>query len=294
MKPARQLRYLKVYGSLFKLAFRGLSRKQLNEIDRSFCFDRLGSKPLICLSFINANKSRNLFRKTERLVEQANKDNSARRRSLKENDDFIACDKRRLRYYFSLSREADLVKLILQAVEGWIFHRPERFNSVFLHAAGVSLDGKGLIFLAPSGGGKTTIANFARNSGFKIISDELLLVKEQLGEFSFFPFPLNHILGKSRKVSDFFVGKNVAGVYFLKKGKSIGINALSLFTCLGRGFPQAAYFFNNHLTDSELQSRRRYIFAFLESFFSLVEPRELVFNKTKSVGSFLKKRIYNE
>lgn len=93
---------------------------------------------------------------------------------------------------------------------------------VFLHAAACSLGDKAWIFLGPSGSGKSTVASFARERGYKILSDDLVLlgIEEQTLRVFSSPFFGEFRTGIKRRES--FA---VEGIYLLYKS---GINSFSL------------------------------------------------------------------
>jgi hypothetical protein len=90
-------------------------------------------------------------------------------------------------------------------------------DGFLLHASSCQ-DEKGnlKVFLAPSGGGKTTIANLlSKTKAFVKFSDDILLIRKVKGEWFFFspPFVEKEMLPTKRKA------KNIE-IFFIKKSKS--------------------------------------------------------------------------
>lgn len=73
--------------------------------------------------------------------------------------------------------------LFLQAqiLEPIIYFKLLQKNVLFMHAAGVSLDGNGYLFPAYGGTGKTTLSLGLMGEGFNFLGDDLLLVEPDTG-----------------------------------------------------------------------------------------------------------------
>ncbi len=93
---------------------------------------------------------------------------------------------------------------------------------IFLHAAACSRGRRAWIFLGPSGSGKSTVASFARERGYKILSDDLVLVgvTKTLTAFSS-PFFGQVRTGTKRRES-FAVG----GIYLLHKSGQDSLSSI--------------------------------------------------------------------
>lgn len=278
--------YIKIYNTLFEISFFGLDSKQKNEIELSFPVRELSEKPEVKLRFLNADSSSIFRNKAKRLIKDNNLNVSRYKNFFRKKPDFVVCDAKKSSYYFSLKRPGELSNSVLLALEGCIFRNPDKYKVIFLHAAGVCMKSKGIIFLAPSGGGKTTIAKLARNSGYQVFSDELLLIKQKKENFYFFSYPLSHKVGKSGSVLFDQECCKVGSIYFLKKGESVGIKKLSFINSLGKGFAQATFFINS-LPPAERKENRKYILSFLTRLFRQVAPQELSFPKEGKVFTLL-------
>lgn len=81
----------------------------------------------------------------------------------------------------------------LELVAFWLLHTilpvysMLRGGGVFLHAASVAIDGDAVVFLAPSMGGKSTIASYFTDRGHQLLSDDKLRVSRDNGGFQVFP-----------------------------------------------------------------------------------------------------------
>ncbi len=89
------------------------------------------------------------------------------------------------------------------------FALPE-YHGLIFHSCGVIRKGKGYLFIAPSGGGKSTIA---RLSGRKtVLNDDRILIRKKGGRFAMFGTPWN---GEFKGVSN--ASALINKVFFLKK-----------------------------------------------------------------------------
>jgi hypothetical protein len=97
--------------------------------------------------------------------------------------------------YIACSKNRNLQKPIFQAVLNPIFREIMLLRGILLlHSAGVlSPKGLGLVFIAPSGGGKTTTALSMIRNGSKLLGDDLLAIKPStIGNTVFgIPEPMN-------------------------------------------------------------------------------------------------------
>ena len=60
-------------------------------------------------------------------------------------------------------------------------------SSFFLHASAVAIDNQALLFLAPSFGGKSTLADYFVRQGHQLLSDDKVRLQYQAGQFRAFP-----------------------------------------------------------------------------------------------------------
>lgn len=81
-------------------------------------------------------------------------------------------------------------------------------TSFFLHASAIEVDNQALLFLAPSFGGKSSLADYFVQQGYNIISDDKIRLQHRFDRYLAFPshpyrrpFRQNEILGK---LSDHF------------------------------------------------------------------------------------------
>lgn len=119
----------------------------------------------------------------------------------------ISRKKARMPYWVSLKA----LDLLLREVFSFLL----KGSGFVLHGASCA-DNKGLlrVFLAPSGGGKTTAVNLASSLGFKKYGDDTLIVKKEKGKWTFYspPFIEKDFLCKKQMFSK-------AKFYFVKKAK---------------------------------------------------------------------------
>lgn len=65
---------------------------------------------------------------------------------------------------------------------------PEK-NGLMLHACGVSDGRKGCLFVAPSGGGKSTIAKLALKQGLTLLNDDRIIIRKENSQFKIYGTP---------------------------------------------------------------------------------------------------------
>jgi hypothetical protein len=95
-----------------------------------------------------------------------------------------------------LSRDFKKVKLYLhRRYADLLFHlfpallfglRAPLDNALMLHASGVTDGNTGSLFVAPSGGGKSTIASLAIKSGWKVLNDDRMIIRRDKAGFKIY------------------------------------------------------------------------------------------------------------
>ncbi|MBI5648862.1 MAG: hypothetical protein HZC40_00185 [Chloroflexi bacterium] len=88
-----------------------------------------------------------------------------------------------------------------------------RVGALLLHAAGVVKDHAGYVFFGASGSGKTTIAQFARELGYTVLSDDLVVVKKNDASVRVFGVPFRG--GEMTDAPRVNHSARVAGLYAL-------------------------------------------------------------------------------
>lgn len=86
-----------------------------------------------------------------------------------------------------------------------------KWNGFLVHSVGVIKNGKGYIFAGPSESGKTTIARLSSN--YNVISDEIIMVKENRAGFEIAGTPFYGELEKSRNMK-----AKIGRMFLLKRG----------------------------------------------------------------------------
>lgn len=70
-------------------------------------------------------------------------------------------------------------------------------GGLLVHASAVDLDGRGLLFAAPSGGGKSTMAKMALRAGYPVLSDDMVAVERFGGGYEVVSLPFTGDLSRS-------------------------------------------------------------------------------------------------
>ena len=116
--------------------------------------------------------------------------------------------------YFTLDESGhDLCYLATEIFFSLLLNRKK---GLLVHACGIDNCGKGYIFAAAGGGGKSTIASFFLNKG--LLNDDRIILRNCRGKFQIFGNPWH---GKVKKVSA--GSPRLAGIFFLQKDTSNSI-----------------------------------------------------------------------
>ena len=101
---------------------------------------------------------------------------------------------------------------------------------VFLHSDSVLSGGRVYLFVAPSGGGKSTIASYLeRTEGFEVICDESSVLRKLDGKYyaQRYPVGFKEKESASRK-------HKIAGIYFLEKASDDSLVKISSLEAIKR------------------------------------------------------------
>jgi len=93
-------------------------------------------------------------------------------------------------------------------------------KGIFVHCAGVHIAGQTMLFLAPSGTGKTTLSRLAHEKGFHVLSDETVFISWNRAEFMAHATPLG-------RLSSGPLSSPIAKVFFLRQGEAFDVQPLS-------------------------------------------------------------------
>ncbi|MFH1339543.1 MAG: hypothetical protein ABIH40_06850 [Candidatus Omnitrophota bacterium] len=95
-------------------------------------------------------------------------------------------------------------------------------NAMIVHACGVLANRKAYFFVAPSGGGKSTIAKLALREGFSVLNDDRIIIRKEDNLFKIDGNPWHGELKDSSNISLY-----VKNVFFLNKARSNKIRYMS-------------------------------------------------------------------
>ncbi len=85
--------------------------------------------------------------------------------------------------------DTDLCSLIDPGDQVLMVNLLSKRRGVMLHACGIKEGPKGFLFVAPSGGGKSTMANLWRDSQATILSDDRVIARKKDGQFFIYGTP---------------------------------------------------------------------------------------------------------
>jgi hypothetical protein len=104
----------------------------------------------------------------------------------------------------------------------------------FLHGAGIQIDDKTLLFLAPSGLGKTTLSRKAAERGFEILSDDQVFVTRRGSAFTMHGTPFGQL-------SDGPLAGAIGGIFFLKWGATTSFSPVTMSQALTSAWSDSLY-----------------------------------------------------
>jgi hypothetical protein len=111
-----------------------------------------------------------------------------------------------------------------------LMHYLAHGRGVILHACGVVVDGKGILFLGESGAGKSTLARmWNQETGVEILSDDRVIVRKQGREFWAYGTPWHGeaAFGSSREA-------RLERIFFLSHGKENSVKDIKRLDLVSR------------------------------------------------------------
>jgi hypothetical protein len=163
-------------------------------------------------------------------------------------------------------------------IELLLIHYLAQERGVILHACGIVIDDRGILFLGESGAGKSTLATmWDQENGVDILSDDRVIVRKQGGEFRVYGTPWHGeaAFGSPREA-------RLERIFFLRHGKENSVKDLEeldlmshLLTC---SFPP--------LWDYQAME---FVLELFSQVVAQVPCQELSFRPEKSVLALVKK-----
>ena len=87
-----------------------------------------------------------------------------------------------------------------------------KYNAIMLHASAVYDGRRAYVFIAPSGGDKSTISRLALEQGYKVLNDDRVIVKKEKGKFYIYGNPWHGEIFKTENSR-----LRLDGIYFIRK-----------------------------------------------------------------------------
>jgi hypothetical protein len=157
-------------------------------------------------------------------------------------------------------------------------------DMVFLHASSVVIRDKACLFVARSGGGKSTIASLAEENGYSVLGDDLCCVKRKKDKYYTKVFP------SAVAIDDTGSEKEVKAVFFLNKARENRVRDISILDAVRMAIPEATTFYYDKSAEENMVDYRSHVFQFLSSMLENVDFGLLDFNKDGKIFSFLEQR----
>jgi hypothetical protein len=156
-----------------------------------------------------------------------------------------------------------------------------QYHGILLHASGVKMGDKVLVFLAPPEGGKSTISKLALKKGLTLLNDDRIILREINKKFYAFGNPWH---GEVEITSSEW--GEVRELFFLKKAKRNSLRKIS-----------KKRMFSEILTNSfyikEDKSNFQKIIEVIADIVNNIEGYELGFKPDERVWDFLSKKAYD-
>ncbi|MFC1863245.1 hypothetical protein ACFL1Z_04745, partial [Thermodesulfobacteriota bacterium] len=118
---------------------------------------------------------------------------------------------------------------------------PEQ-GGVLAHGIGVRRNKEGFLFLAPSGGGKSTLA--MRCSGSEVLADDGIIIRKRSNSYKIFPTPFRQCPGGEISKLEWALESIVLkGAFLLEKGNDIRLNRIPRFQLVHSFLGSFSHFF---------------------------------------------------
>ncbi|MFH1878108.1 MAG: hypothetical protein ABH883_04815 [Candidatus Omnitrophota bacterium] len=190
--------------------------------------------------------------------------------------EIFSVEDRTVKCFFEKSFSIDF---ILNRLINKAFHAfQEYLDVILLHSALVISGGKTFLFVAPSGGGKSTLCAYALEKGRTVLSEEMCIVKKKDSAFYArrFPFCVAEY--------DAEVLQKVGGIFFLNKSEKNSLSKISVLEAFQRAVPEATSYRYDY---GSRASYRKHVFGFLNMMFENLGFHLLDFTKSAEFLSCL-------
>lgn len=225
-----------------------------------------------------------LLKKTEILVAEDIKEKSFRMNFGKRWNSSVleSYDLEKKKFSCFFNPKAPLDTLLASAVNRALFVFQRELDVIFIHSASVVFNDKLYLFIAPSGGGKSTISSLLESKGGIVLSDEMCVIKKKNGKFYARAIPVGLIPECSDKE------RQIERVFFLKKSSRNKVSGLSVIEAVRRALPEATCLLGDK-SPGEKILQREHVFQFLGAMFDSIENKMLDFTIEQDVSLCLNK-----
>lgn len=198
------------------------------------------------------------------------------------------------KYYISFDHEKNAVScsfeesvplhfIVDMAVTRSFYTFQERLGLVIMHSASIEIDGDASLFIAPSGGGKSTIAALASERGMPVIGDDSIIIVKRRGDFYAGVFPASIFSDGGNEM------RRVKAAYILNRAGSNRIRKMAVSEVMGAMMREAFIFCNTGLSRGEIIKLRKHVFAFLNDLLENVNTGAIDFDKSGDIFTCIKK-----
>lgn len=191
-------------------------------------------------------------------------------------------DLSRLRTTCFFEKGVPVDRLIGQSLNRSILSYQSSLGIFFAHSASVVANERVYLFVAPSGGGKTTISRIARKMGFKVVNEEVCAVKMKNGRFYAGDFPC--FIPRAER----YECGEVGGLYLLAKSGKNSVEEISFREAMSGLLPESLCYSGSDVPRGERMSHRKRVFGLLDDLLLAMPPQRLNFTKDQGALACLK------
>jgi len=159
-----------------------------------------------------------------------------------------------------------------------LIHYLAQGRGVILHACGIVIEDRGILFLGESGAGKSTLARmWAQENGVDILSDDRVIVRKQGGEFRVYGTPWHGeaAFGSPREA-------RLERIFFLSHGKENSVKEM-------KGLNPVSYLLTCSFPPLWESRGMEFVLEFFSQLAALVPCQKLSFRPEKSALGLVKK-----
>lgn len=136
-------------------------------------------------------------------------------------------------HYFNLYPQKNLIEsaqhisinqLLMMLMVGVEYLLLKTNSGIFLHGSSIIVKHQGYVFTGPSGIGKSTLIQLLKNT-FTIFSDDLFILKKELGKWQIYQTPL--LEKRNANIKRINQGFKLKNIFWLQKNKNLKVTTIN-------------------------------------------------------------------